>query len=288
LGVQDFDPEVQRAVNRIQSVDATLQALAAAREHGFKSVSVDLIYGLPKQTLDSFAHTLDETIKAKPDRIAVYGYAHMPRLFKAQRQIDENELPSSATRIELMGLTIERLTSAGYLYIGMDHFALPSDELAQALTSGHLHRNFQGYSTRADCDLIALGVSSIGKIGDTYSQNAKTLHEYYAALDADELPIQRGLQLNHDDLIRRAAIQALMCQSLLDKKSFEMAHSIRFDAYFSSELEQLSELATDGLIQLSDDAIRVTPSGRLLIRNIAMVFDAYLPATAASAFSKAI
>jgi oxygen-independent coproporphyrinogen-3 oxidase len=272
LGVQDFDPDVQRAVNRVQSVDNTLDAIVEARNNGFNSVSVDLIYGLPNQTTASFARTLDTILRGRPDRLAVYGYAHMPRMFKAQRQINEADLPTPATRIELLGLTIDKLTSAGYVYIGMDHFALPDDELVRAQNNGTLHRNFQGYSTRAECDLVALGVSSIGKLGNNYAQNAKTLPEYYAALDLGRLPVQRGIALNRDDVIRREVIQQIMCQGVLDPKKLGAQFCIDFDQYFAAELEQLFELTRDGLIHY-DDKITVTPKGRLLLRNIAMIFS---------------
>jgi oxygen-independent coproporphyrinogen III oxidase len=287
LGVQDFDPQVQRAVNRVQSVDDTLRAIIDARSNGFNSVSVDLIYGLPKQTIASFTRTLDTVLAARPDRVAVYGYAHMPRMFKAQRQINEPGLPTATTRIELLGLTIEKLTHAGYVYIGMDHFALPDDELVRAQNNGSLHRNFQGYSTRAECDLVALGVSSIGKLGNTYSQNAKTLPEYYAAIDIGRLPVQRGIALSQDDLIRREVIQQIMCQGVLDPLAISRQFNIDFNHYFAMELEQLHTLATDGLVAC-DGKITVTPHGRLLLRNVAMVFDAYLPRAGEQAFSKAI
>ena len=288
LGVQDFDPDVQRAVNRVQSTDDTLQAIEDARANGFSSVSVDLIYGLPKQSFASFSRTLDTMVAARPDRLAVYGYAHLPRMFKAQRQIDEADLPSPALRIELLGLTVEKLTAAGYVYIGMDHFALPGDELVRAQRAGSLHRNFQGYSTRAECDLVALGVSSIGKLGDAYSQNAKTLLEYYAALDKCRLPIQRGIELNLDDVVRREVIQRLMCQGLVSFDAVEKRFDLEFDRYFARELKQLGEFVDDGLVSIAERAIRVTSAGRLLLRNIAMAFDAYLPHAAAATYSKAI
>jgi oxygen-independent coproporphyrinogen-3 oxidase len=288
FGVQDFDPEVQRAVNRIQSVVETQDAIAQARDSGFNSVSVDLIYGLPKQTLAGFARTLDTVVHARPDRLAVYGYAHMPRMFKAQRQINEAELPTAQTRIDLLGLTIDKLTNAGYVYIGMDHFALPGDELVKAQRDGTLQRNFQGYSTRADCDLVALGVSSIGKLGDTYSQNAKTLPEYYAALDAGRLPIQRGIVLTQDDLIRREVIQQIMCHGSIDFTAIDTQFQIDFTGYFAHELEQLEVLIRDGHVQQIPGHIVVTPEGRLLLRNVAMTFDAYLAKIATPIYSKAI
>lgn len=288
LGVQDFDPIVQRAVNRVQSTEETLRAIDIAHAYGMRSVSVDLIYGLPKQTVESFAHTLDMIVHGRPDRIAVYGYAHLPQTFKAQRQIAEADLPNAATRLALLGLTIEKLTDAGYVYIGMDHFALPEDELVRAQRAGTLQRNFQGYSTRADYDLIALGVSSIGKLANTYSQNAKTLREYYAALDAGNLPVQRGIALDFDDLVRRDVIQRIMCRGEVEFAQVGAQHAIDFERYFAGELLALRELANDDLIVLYPDRLLVTPKGRLLVRNVAMVFDAYLPKAAPTTFSKAI
>lgn len=288
LGVQDFDSQVQAAVNRIQSQEETLAAIKQARALGFRSVSVDLIYGLPLQTRDKFAHTLDTVVQARPDRIAVYGYAHLPRLFKPQRQIVESQLPSAAQRMELLELTINSLTQAGYVYIGMDHFALPDDELVQAQQSRTLHRNFQGYSTRAECDLIGLGVSSIGKVADTYAQNAKTLPEYYTALTANELPIQRGITMTRDDQIRHAVIQQIMCHGELRFDDLSAALSINFQHYFAAELASLHSLQQDGLIVMDKSGLQATPKGRLLLRHVAMEFDAYLHKASTQTFSKAI
>ncbi len=289
LGVQDFDPEVQKAVNRIQSVDDTLRLITEAGRFGFVSVSVDLIYGLPLQTLERFARTLDTVIAARPNRLAVYGYAHMPHLFKPQKRIKEEQLPKAEGRLQLLGLTIEKLTSAGYVYIGMDHFALPTDELVRAQNQGHLHRNFQGYSTRAHCDLIGLGVSSIGKIGDAYAQNAKTLSEYYAALDQGRLPVQRGVELNADDRLRREVIQQLMCHGVVDRPAIGARFGIDFDRYFARELDRLDDMVADGLVEVTSERITLTPAGRLLMRNVAMVFDTYLPpARATPVHSRAI
>jgi len=276
IGVQDFDEEVQRAVNRIQSEEETLRIIKAARANGFKSVSIDLIYGLPKQTLEGFGVTLDKVIAANPDRLSIYNYAHMPTIFKPQRRIHEEDLPSPQVKLDILGMTVDKLTKAGYVYIGMDHFAKPEDELAIAQRQGRLHRNFQGYSTHSDCDLIALGVTAIGKVGPTYSQNYRTLDDYYDALDRDELPIMRGLELNADDVARRAIIQALMCHFELSKDSFNIAHLIDFDKYFAVELEELREYEQEGLLTMSEHWISVTPKGRMLIRNICMVFDKYL------------
>ena len=276
LGVQDFDPQVQQAVNRVQSETQTLEVIAAARQAGFASVNVDLIYGLPRQDLLSFNRTLVQVIAAAPDRIAVYNYAHLPARFKPQRRIVEAELPSPDVKLRLLGLATQRLGEAGYAYIGMDHFAKPTDALALAQRNGHLHRNFQGYSTHADCDLIGLGVSAIGAIGPTYSQNHRALEDYYDSLDRGVLPVARGIELSADDLLRRAVIQALACQFRLSKKSIEISYLVEFDRYFVEELADLGGLAVDGLVELDQEWIVVTPRGRMLIRNICMVFDKYL------------
>jgi len=276
IGVQDFDPLVQRAVNRIQSEEETLQVIRAARANGFKSVSIDLIYGLPKQNLTGFKATLDKVIAVSPDRVSIYNYAHMPTIFKPQRRINEDELPPPQVKLDILSLAVKTLTDAGYIYIGMDHFAKPDDELAVAQRERRLHRNFQGYSTHSDCDLVALGVSAIGKIGPTYSQNFRELEDYCAALDRDELPIMRGLELDADDLVRREIIQALTCHFEIHKKSIDMAHHIEFDPYFATELAELREYEREGMVRLSPELISVTPKGRMLIRNICMVFDKYL------------
>lgn len=276
LGVQDFDPDVQRAVNRVQPEAETVAIIDAARAAGFRSVSIDLIYGLPKQTLVSMAQTLEKVIQASPDRISVYHYAHMPHLFKPQRRILEADMPDTDTKLGMLQLCIERLGSAGYVYIGMDHFAKPGDDLAVAQRQGRLHRNFQGYSTHADADLVACGVSSIGAVGATYSQNAKTLEDYYALIDAGALPLQRGIRLGMDDLLRRAIIQKLMCQFELSVAAIEQAFPIVFADYFATELADLHALQADGLVQVDEAWISVTPKGRLLIRNLCMVFDRYL------------
>lgn len=276
LGVQDFDPDVQKAVNRIQPESCTLEAIAAAREAGFRSVSIDLIYGLPCQSAASIDRTLDKVIAASPDRIAVYNYAHMPQLFKAQRRIDEAALPDAQARLDMLSLCIQRLTDAGYVYIGMDHFAKPGDDLAVAQRQGRLHRNFQGYSTHADTEMVACGVSAISAVGATYSQNEKTLEAYYERIERGELPIARGVKLSMDDLLRRRIIQLLMCNFELSIRSFELAHPVTFPVYFASELDKLRTLEADGLLKIDPEWITVTPKGRLLIRNICMVFDRYL------------
>lgn len=276
LGVQDFDADVQQAVNRIQPEEKTLATIRAAREAGFRSISVDLIYGLPKQTVVTINQTLSKVIEANPDRIAVYHYAHLPHLFKPQRRIHEDDLPGSDAKLDMLSLCIRRLNDAGYVYIGMDHFAKPEDELAIAQRQGRLHRNFQGYSTHAEADLIACGVSAISSVGMCYSQNAKTLDEYYDRLDQGELPIVRGVQLTMDDVLRRFIIQMLMCNFELSIRSLEEAYPITFSAYFATELEQLKELQQTGLLSIDDDWIEVSMKGRLLIRNICMVFDRHL------------
>jgi oxygen-independent coproporphyrinogen-3 oxidase len=276
LGVQDFDEQVQRAVNRIQPEQTTLDTIQAARDAGFRSISIDLIYGLPKQTLVSIAGTLTKVIAANPDRIAVYHYAHLPHIFKPQRRISEEDLPSSDIKLEMLGLCIRQLNAAGYVYIGMDHFAKPDDELAVAQRQGLLHRNFQGYSTHAESDLIACGVSAISSVGMCYSQNAKTLDDYYDRLDQGELPIVRGYQLTMDDVLRRFIIQRLMCNFELSIRSLEQAYPIKFDSYFRLELEALDELRAMGLLTIDSEWIEVTLKGRLLIRNVCMVFDRHL------------
>lgn len=276
VGIQDFDPDVQQAVNRIQSVAQTGEVIHAARASAFASVSVDLIYGLPRQTLEGFDRSLTEVIALAPDRIAVYGYAHLPDLFKAQRQIDSAELPDPASRLALFGRALERLCTAGYVYIGMDHFARAGDELVRAQRRGTLQRNFQGYSTHGDCDIVGLGVSAIGRIGDSYSQNARDLAGYYAALDAGRLPVARGLTLDEDDVIRRELIGELMCHGELNTAAFAARHRLIFEEYFAAEQTMLRTLADDGLVMLAPNRIRVTSRGRLLLRNIAMCFDAYL------------
>jgi oxygen-independent coproporphyrinogen-3 oxidase len=276
LGVQDFDAGVQKAVNRIQPEEETRAIIAAARGAGFRSVSIDLIYGLPKQTPATMAATLDKVVAADPDRIAVYHYAHLPHLFKPQRRILDADMPDSDVKLRMLQLCIERLSAAGYVYIGMDHFAKPDDDLAVAQRQGRLHRNFQGYSTHADADLVSCGVSAIGAVGTTYSQNVKTLDAYYDALDRNELPVSRGTRLNMDDVLRRTIIQKLMCQFELSISVIEQAFPVVFRQYFAAELEQLAAMQADGLVSVNGDWISVSGKGRLLIRNICMVFDRYL------------
>ncbi len=279
LGVQDFDIDVQRAVNRVQSFGETKAAIDAARANGFRSVNLDLIYGLPKQTVGGFDRTLDQVLECDPDRIALYSYAHLPTMFKPQRRIHSEDLPTPEAKLELMLGAIRRLGEAGYVYIGMDHFAKPGDELALAQAKGRLTRDFQGYSTGGEYDLLGLGVSAIGKIGPTYCQNAKTLDDYYGHLDRGELPVLRGIELKPDDLVRRAVIQSLACQFMVSKESIAIAHLIDFDRYFAAELADLERLADDGLVEMDGDWIQVTPAGRLLVRAVCAVFDRYLRQT---------
>jgi len=288
LGVQDFDPRVQKAVNRIQSEAETRAVLEAARREGFKSTSVDLIYGLPLQSVDSFAETLEKVIDMEPARLSVFNYAHLPEMFKPQRQINAEELPSPDEKLAILGYTIERLTRAGYVYIGMDHFARPDDELAVAQREGTLYRNFQGYSTHADCDLVGLGATSIGKVGDSYSQNLKVLDDYYARIDEGRLPVFRGTSLSADDLLRRDVITQLICNFTLDFAAIEARHGIVFKEYFARDLEALKPFQDDGLLELDGQGIRVLPRGRLLIRNICMQFDRYLRESRERRFSKVI
>jgi oxygen-independent coproporphyrinogen-3 oxidase len=276
FGVQDFDPKVQQAVHRVQPYEGVRDLIQSARALGFESINADLIYGLPRQTPESFAHTVEQISELRPDRIALYAYAHLPQRFKPQRRIVDAELPNAGQRLRMLGGAIAYFLGAGYSYVGMDHFALADDSLAIAKRQGRLHRNFQGYSTQPDCDLIGLGVSAIGRIGANYQQNAKTLPEYYDALRHGELPVVRGIALSRDDLVRRAAIMALMCQGRLEFESIELAHLIRVRDYFANELEQLAPLAEAGLVEIEPRAIQVTAAGWYVVRAVAMVFDRYL------------
>jgi oxygen-independent coproporphyrinogen-3 oxidase len=276
FGVQDFDPAVQAAINRIQSEEGTLALIAAARAQGYRSINVDLVYGLPRQNELSFARTIARVLHAEPDRIALYNYAHLPSAFKAQRKIRDEELPSAEARLDLFGYALKRFEESGYVHIGMDHFARPDDALAVAQRQGYLHRDFQGYSAGGECDLIGFGVSAIGAIGATYSQNQRRLSDYYRLLDCCEPPILRGIELKSDDLVRRAVIQALMCNFSLCKSSIGAAHLIDFDRYFASELIELRRFADLGLITDEADWLTITSSGRMLVRNVCMVFDRHL------------
>jgi len=276
FGVQDFDHEVQKSVHRIQDENQVFDLVGSSRTFGFKSINIDLIYGLPKQTLKSFESTLNKVTHLRPDRIALYAYAHLPARFKPQRYIDEYDLPTAQAKLEMLSSAISIFLAAGYIYVGMDHFALPDDALAIAKRQGRLHRNFQGYSTQPDCDLIALGVSAIGHLGASYSQNAKTLEEYYDHLNRGHLPITRGLAMSRDDLVRRAVIMALMCQGQLQFESIELAYLISFNTYFAKELESLASLTNDGLVEVTDSSLQVTALGWYFVRGIAMLFDRYL------------
>jgi oxygen-independent coproporphyrinogen-3 oxidase len=288
FGVQDFDEQVQIAVNRIQTEEQTRELVQAARDARFKSISVDLIYGLPLQTVASFDVTLDKIIDIRPDRIAAYSYAHLPELVRAQKLIRPEDMPPPERKLELLELTIQRLTAAGYIYIGMDHFSLPEDELALARANGTLQRNFQGYSTHADCDLIGLGISSIGKVADSYSQNVKELSQYYARLNDGMLPVHRGYRLSEDDCLRRDVIVSLMCHSRIDYPQIERKHGINFREYFADSLAKLAEPVADGLVELHDDALVLLPQGQLMMRNVAMAFDAYLGGEQRGRFSRTV
>jgi oxygen-independent coproporphyrinogen-3 oxidase len=289
FGVQDFDPAVQKVVHRIQPADQVFALVEASRRLGFESVNVDLIYGLPLQTPESFDRTLAQVNRLRPDRIALYAYAHLPERFKPQRRIHVEDLPAGAAKVAMLSRSLDALTEAGYVYIGMDHFALPDDALAVAKRQGRLHRNFQGYSTQADCDLIALGVSSIGRIGSTYSQNAKTMEAYVDLLDQGHLPVVRGLALTRDDLIRRSVIMALMCQGHLQYEAINLAWLVDFKTLFAQELTQLEAMQAQGLVQLSESGIQVTAMGWFFVRGVAMVFDRYVQADRnRSRFSKII
>ena len=276
LGVQDVNPKVQAAVNRLQSEEITARAIDGARRENFRSISIDLIYGLPHQTPQSFELTLDRVIAFSPDRLSMYNYAHMPELFKPQRRINVEDLPSAQQKLEIMKLAIEKLTSSGYVYIGMDHFAKYDDELAVAQREGGLYRNFQGYSTHSHCDMMALGISAISMLGDSFSQNVKTEDEYFEKIDAGKLPVYRGYALSDDDRLRRAVITGLICHFQLTFSEIEQEFNIDFWQYFASERQVLEGMAKDGLLQLDEAEIIVSPRGKLLIRNICMVFDAYL------------
>jgi oxygen-independent coproporphyrinogen-3 oxidase len=289
LGVQDFDPDVQNAVNRIQSPEEVQKLVDDARKYDYRSVSFDLIYGLPHQGVASFNKTLDQVIAMQPDRLAIYNYAHLPDRFKGQRMIQAKYLPSPETKLEILQNTIEKLNGAGYVYIGMDHFALPEDDLVLARNDGTLQRNFQGYSTHGGSDLVSLGVSAISNIGNTYAQNAVSTIEYEALVSNKILPVKKGLAVDDDDLIRADAIQDIMCRDGIDFAAFERRHNIDFREYFADELQRLGVLDDDGLISIFEDAINVSPKGRLLLRSIAMVFDRYLsPESSTTRFSQAI
>nr|CAA6830780.1 MAG: Coproporphyrinogen III oxidase, oxygen-independent (EC [uncultured Thiotrichaceae bacterium] len=276
LGVQDVNERVQAAVNRIQPIEETLAIINACRANNAKSISIDLIYGLPLQTPESFEETLQTIIGISPDRISLFNYAHLPHLFKPQRRINVTELPPAHSKLDILQHSIETLTAAGYVYIGMDHFAKPDDELSKAQENGELHRNFQGYTTHASCDLVAMGVSAISSVHNSYSQNEKTLDDYYEAIDEEHLPIIKGVRLTPEDVLRREVIQQLSCQFMVDIKRIEKDYGINFMDYFSLEMAELETLAADDLLTIEDDRLVITAAGRLLVRRICMVFDTYL------------
>ncbi len=276
LGVQDFDPAVQKAVHRIQPEQETLEIIDAARNAGFGSINVDLIYGLPLQSVSSFGKTLDTIISVAPDRLSIFNYAHLPDLFSPQRRIKEEELPGADEKIDMLQNIVLRLTEAGYVYIGMDHFARPDDALVRARDEHTLNRNFQGYASHADCDLVGLGITSISKVANSYSQNVKTLEEYYTLVSNRRLPTARGIALNNDDQMRRRIIELLMCYGSVEFSLIEEEYSVNFSNYFAQELSELEKMQQDGLLDVESDRILVRPSGRFLIRNISMVFDAYI------------
>lgn len=289
LGIQDFDSAVQIAVNRLQTADGVSDIVRQSRRHDFKSVSFDLIYGLPHQTVSSFDRTLDRVIEMRPDRLAIYNYAHLPERFKGQRMIKDADLPNPTTKLRILHHTIDKLSAAEYCYVGMDHFAVESDDLVQAQRNGTLQRNYQGYSTHGDCDLVALGASAISHVGNTYAQNAISTLDYENLVGAGQLPVTRGVEVDDDDLLRARVIQELMCNDRFDIKPFERDNGIDFRDYFQSELTRLEALQDDELIIVERDALRITPKGKLLLRSVAMVFDRYLPATSSDGrFSRAI
>ena len=289
FGVQDFEPSVQKAVHRIQPADQVFDLVAEARALGFESINADLIYGLPMQTPETFQRTLAQIGRLRPDRIALYAYAHLPERFKPQRRIHAHDLPPAASKLNMLDNALKALMHAGYDYVGMDHFALPDDALAVAKRQGRLHRNFQGYSTQPDCDLVALGVSAIGRVGPTFNQSVKTLDEYYDLLNQGRLPVARGLALTRDDLVRRTVIMALMCQGSVLFESVEVSHLIDFKSYFAAELGHMRAMADEGLVVLDDSSIQVTELGWFFVRGVAMVFDKYLQADRNRArFSKII
>lgn len=287
LGLQDFDPAVQKAVNRIQSEEQTFSVLASAKAEGFRSTNIDLIYGLPLQTVETFARTLDKILAVAPDRFSIFNYAHMPTRFKTQRQINDADMPTPEVKLAILQMVGQKLTEAGYVYIGMDHFAKPDDELAVAQREGQLYRNFQGYSTHSDCDLVGLGITSIGRVGDAYIQNVKELDEYDRLINLNKLPVFKGVELDDDDKLRRAVITQLICHFELSFTSIEQHFDIHFTEYFAKELVALAPMQADGLLTVSTENIKVLASGRLLIRNICMVFDKYL-AQKSQQFSKVI
>lgn len=288
FGVQDFDPDVQKSVNRVQSTEEIKQHIIDAHAQNFQSINIDLMYGLPNQTIQSFTKTLDTTIELNPDRLAIYNYAHLPEMFKPQRRINEDELPSAEEKLNILQLCIDKLQCAGYVYIGMDHFAKDTDDLVKAQQQGSLHRNFQGYSTNADCDMIAMGITAISRIGDNYSQNVRTIEEYEKYLNKGKIPIFRGIELEADDVLRREVINELMCNNNLDITKLEKKWRINFSTYFKSSMENLQQMADDGLLTMEKTKLTVTTSGRLMARSICMQFDRYLQEKNTNRFSRVI
>jgi len=288
IGIQDLDPRVQEAVNRVQPKEHTLECLTAARNHGFSSINMDLIYGLPHQSVASFDRTLDQIIDWRPERLSVFNYAHLPHRFKPQRRIDDTDLPDASTKLQILQHTIEKLTAAGYVYIGMDHFALADDSMTQAQNEGSLQRNFQGYSTHAQTDLLALGVSSISHMGDSYSQNDPDLEQYREKVLLGQLPVVRGLNMSETDHLHKWVIDQLICHFQLDFAEFQRHWHLDFKDFFSQQLNDLKQMEDDGLLKINADGILVLPPGRLLIRNICMLFDAYLNTNNVVKFSRAI
>jgi len=288
FGVQDFNSRVQESVNRIQSTEQIKQHIIDARNLHFSSINIDLMYGLPNQSVTSFSETLDITIELDPDRIAIYNYAHLPEMFKPQRRINEDELPSAEEKLNILKLCIDKLQDSGYVYIGMDHFAKENDSLVIAQQRGTLHRNFQGYSTHADCDIIAMGITAISRVGDNYCQNVRTIEEYEKCLDTDEVPVFRGIELEPDDILRREIINQLMCNNNLDIKKLETRWGIDFKSYFKSSLQELQAMADDGLLKIDKTRLTITTTGRLLARSICMQFDRYLKQKDKNRFSRVI
>ncbi len=288
LGVQDFDKKVQKAINRIQTQAATFEVLEAARDNGFISVNVDLIYGLPNQTESGFIKTLDRVLESEPERFSIFNYAHMPNMFPTQKKMQEADMPSPDKKLAILHAATNRLLEAGYVYIGMDHFAKPDDELAIAQREENLYRNFQGYSTHAECDLIGMGATSISLVNNTYAQNYKSLDDYYQAIDSGKLAVFRGVELSEDDELRRDVITRLISHCHLNFANINQQWGIRFEEYFACELQILTPMIEDGLISLDSTDLYVSAKGRLLIRNICMVFDAYLKQGTKNRFSKVI
>ncbi len=288
LGVQDFDPAVQRAINREQSFALVRHVAQTARSLGFRSLSVDLIYGLPRQTRDSFARTIERLLEISPDRVSLFNYAHLPQRFKPQRRIDAAEIPDGLTKMAILSGTVEALMGAGYVYIGLDHFAKADDELARAQRERTLARNFQGYSTRGHLDVLGVGASAVSRIGDVYSQNAWDLKEYEGLVDQGRLPVRRGFELSADDVLRREVINDLLCHMECDVAAIEARHALRFATYFSSELVHLESFVHDGLVEVNAQKIVVTPRGQMLVRAICAVFDRYLTVVDRRLFSRVV